>query len=70
VKVLHAIIAIVFIFIGLSIFTQGEGQKRVTSALVALLIANVSLAAISLESALDRTPVELPPDPRKDPKTV
>ena len=61
-KVLHAIIAMVFIVIGLAIYTSSEKGPRLVPALVSLLIANVSLAAISLEGALDRAPVELPPE--------
>lgn len=59
-KVLHAIIALVFVVIGMSLYTRADGNLRPTPALLALLIANVSLAAISLENALDRSPVELP----------
>ena len=58
----HAIIAMIFIVIGLGIFTNSENGLRLMPALVSLLIANVSLAAISLENALDRSPVELPQD--------
>jgi len=54
-KVLHAIIALVFIFIGLSIYTK---TSEATPALIALLIGNVSLAAISIERALDKSPIE------------
>jgi len=54
-KVLHTIIALVFIFIGLSIYTK---TSKTTPALLALLIGNVSLAAISLERALDKSPIE------------
>ncbi len=59
-KILHAIIAMVFIVIGMSLYTRADGNPRQTPALLALLIANVSLAAISLENALDRSPIELP----------
>ena len=66
-KVLHAIIAMVFIVIGLAIYTSSQSGPRLMPALLSLLIANVSLAAMSLENALDRSPIEIPPgtpDPR------
>ena len=61
-KILHAIIAMVFIVIGLGIYTNTEKGPKLMPALVSLLIANVSLAAISLENALDRSPIEIPPE--------
>ena len=56
-KVLHALIAIFFIFVGLSLYTTQSDQT--VAAFVALLISNVSLAAISIENALDKAPIEL-----------
>lgn len=56
-KVLNALIAIVFTVIGLSFLTR---ENKPTQALLALLIANVSLVGISIENALDRNPTELP----------
>jgi hypothetical protein len=60
-KILHGIIAILFIVIGLAIYTNSSGPAALLPTLLALLIANVSLAAVSLENALDRSPIELPP---------
>ena len=54
-KVLHAIIALFFIVVGLSLYTT---TSETISAFLALLIGNVSLAAISIENALDKTPIE------------
>ena len=54
-KILHGMIAIGFIVLGLSIYSS---TKKPVPALVALLIGNVSLAAISIENALDKTPIE------------
>ncbi len=63
-KILHAIIAIVFIVIGLALYTGSSEPERVQLALLAMLVANVSLVAVSLENGLDRTPVELPREDR------
>jgi hypothetical protein len=57
VKVLNAIIVIVFIVIGLSYLTKAD---KPTPGLIALLIANVSLVGIGIENALDRNPIEIP----------
>ena len=54
-KLLHAIIAIVFVVIGLSIYTN---TRKLEPSLLALLVANVSLAAIGIGNSLDKTPVE------------
>ncbi len=51
-KQLHTIIAILFAIIAALIYWSTEGEKW-TPALVALLIANVSLAAIAIENAID-----------------
>jgi hypothetical protein len=61
-KVLHAIIALLFIFVGLSLYTT---TSETISALLALLISNVSLAAISIENALDKAPIEPNPADRE-----
>jgi drug/metabolite transporter (DMT)-like permease len=63
-KILHAIIAIVFIVIGLALYTGSSEPGRVQLALLAMLVANVSLVAVSLENALDRSPIELPGEDR------
>ena len=62
-KILHAIIALFFIFVGLALYTT---KSATTQALIALLISNVSLAAISIEIALDKSPVERTPTDRDD----
>jgi hypothetical protein len=61
-KILHAIVAIAFVFIGAALYTADDPRKR-TPAFLALLIANVSLAAISIEGAIDRRAIE---DPDED----
>ena len=53
-KVVHGIIGVVFAIIAASIFMNTDGEKR-TPTLIAALISNVSFAAISIESALDRS---------------
>ena len=58
-KVLHAIIALFFIFVGLALYTTTSDAT--VAAFLALLISNVSLAAISIENALDKAPIELAP---------
>ena len=55
-KILHAIIALFFIVVGLSLITTAS--DKAVAALVSLLISNVSLAAISIENALDKVPIE------------
>ena len=55
-RVLHALIAIVFTVVGLSYITK---SGKATPGLISLLIANVSLAVLAIENALDRTPVEI-----------
>lgn len=57
-KILHAIIALLFVFVGLSLLTTAS--DKTVAAFLALLISNVSLAAISIENALDKAPIELP----------
>lgn len=54
-RVLHALIAIVFTVVGLSYITK---SGKAMPGLISLLIANVSLAVLAIENALDRTPVE------------
>ena len=61
-KVLHAIIALFFIFVGVSLYTTTS--DKTVAAFLALLISNVSLAAISIENALDKAPIELTPADR------
>jgi hypothetical protein len=59
-KILHALISIVFVVMALAFYTNSQEPGRVQKALLAALIANVSLAAVSLENVLDRRPVEPP----------
>ncbi|MCH2173497.1 hypothetical protein MK489_22200 [Myxococcota bacterium] len=56
-RVLHALIAMVFTVVGLSCLTK---YGKVTPGLLSLLIANVSLAVLAIENALDKSPVEIP----------
>ena len=50
---LHTVVAIVFAGIGIAIFADSEGEKR-APALISLLISNVSVASLSIGSALER----------------
>ncbi len=52
-KQLHTIVVFVFVILSLLIYWSTEGSKW-TPTLLALLIANVSLAAIAIETAIDR----------------
>ena len=61
-RVLHSLIAILFTFYGLYLLTSTNAR---TAGLVSLMISNISLAAISIEHALDRSPVELSGDDRE-----
>ncbi len=52
-RVLHSVIAVVFVFLAGAMYWHSGGTKW-TPTLLALVVANVSLTAISLELVIER----------------